>query len=195
MRSISVLLTNEIKFHAKNPVSVIQFLTNLHGVYHRAMPHPEILKIYLRPTTNQDIPELFHHQRDPEALRMAMVYPKDKESFTKHWHTILADRNIILRSIIVDSVLVGYITCFKMDQEDSIGYWISKENWGRGIATRALTMLLEELSIRPLFARVAETNTASIKVLQNCNFRITSFKMSSTEDPFPVCKEALLRLD
>ena len=53
-----------------------------------------------------------------------------------------------------------------------VGYWIGKEYWGRGIATRALSEFLNHVTARPLHARVAKHNRASIRVLEKCGFRI-----------------------
>ena len=58
--------------------------------------------------------------------------------------------------------------------EREVGYWIGKEYWGRGIATRALSESLDYLQTRPLYARVARHNVASIRVLHKCGFRISS---------------------
>jgi RimJ/RimL family protein N-acetyltransferase len=61
-----------------------------------------------------------------------------------------------------------------------VGYWIGKEFWGRGIATRALALFLAEVSERPLYASVATSNVGSIRVLEKCGFTI-----SQGEDPHP----------
>jgi RimJ/RimL family protein N-acetyltransferase len=54
--------------------------------------------------------------------------------------------------------------------EREVSYWIGKEYWGRGIATKALTLFLEELKVRPLYARAAKDNVASLRVLAKCGF-------------------------
>jgi RimJ/RimL family protein N-acetyltransferase len=51
-----------------------------------------------------------------------------------------------------------------------VGYWIGREFWGRGLATRALSAFLHEVEERPIYAGVAETNVASIRVLEKCGF-------------------------
>ena len=52
-----------------------------------------------------------------------------------------------------------------------MGYWIGREFWGRGVATRALWAFLHEVEERPIYAGVAETNIASIRVLEKCGFK------------------------
>jgi RimJ/RimL family protein N-acetyltransferase len=53
-----------------------------------------------------------------------------------------------------------------------VGYWVGREFWGRGIATRALAAFLDEVSERPIYAGVADTNLASIRVLEKCGFTV-----------------------
>ena len=52
-----------------------------------------------------------------------------------------------------------------------LGYWVGREWWGRGIATQALALFVDEVSIRPLYAHVAAHNVGSIRVLDKCGFR------------------------
>ena len=125
---------------------------------------------------------------------MAVVNPRDLESFGAHWARILGDVSVVARAILADGALVGSISCFEMDGRRSVGYWIAREHWGRGIATRALALLLEEVGVRPLHARVARTNVASIRVLERCGFAITGYQHAPADDRFPACEEALLVL-
>lgn len=53
-----------------------------------------------------------------------------------------------------------------------VSYWIGREFWGKGIATRALSELLGHVKMRPLYARAAKDNIASLRVLQKCGFTI-----------------------
>lgn len=53
-----------------------------------------------------------------------------------------------------------------------VSYWIGKEYWGKGIATRALSEFLSELTDRPLYARAAKDHLASLRVLEKCRFAI-----------------------
>ncbi|MCC6227813.1 MAG: GNAT family N-acetyltransferase [Phycisphaerales bacterium] len=152
------------------------------------------LPVHLRPITTADLPELFRFQSDPDGARMAAVIPRDSQSFLSHWEKILADPSIIARAITLDSVLVGQISCFSMDGLDSVGYWIASEHWGRGIATRALALLLHEVRKRPLHARAARHNVASIRVLQRCGFVLTGYQHSPATERFLECEEAVLVL-
>ena len=72
----------------------------------------------------------------------------------------------------------------------SSAYWIGREHWGQGHATRALTELVTEFPERPLYAHVAEHNTASMRVLAKCGFVVFG-EAQETGDPV---KDIVLRL-
>ncbi len=57
--------------------------------------------------------------------------------------------------------------------EREVGYWIGKEYWGKGSATKALAEFLSYVKIRPLYAHVAKHNAASLRVLQKCGFTVS----------------------
>jgi RimJ/RimL family protein N-acetyltransferase len=54
-----------------------------------------------------------------------------------------------------------------------VSYWLGKEYWGKGIATEALGLFLGIIEERPLYARAAKDNAASIRVLEKCGFVIS----------------------
>jgi RimJ/RimL family protein N-acetyltransferase len=151
--------------------------------------------VRLRDIVAADLPTLFRHQLDPDANRMCVANPRDAEAFSAHWAKILADPTGINKAVLLGEELVGRVTCFRTDDQTSVGYWIGKEHWGRGIATRALALLLELVPARPLHARAARTNVASIRVLERCGFVLTGYRMSPPHDLFPECEEALLVLE
>jgi RimJ/RimL family protein N-acetyltransferase len=51
-----------------------------------------------------------------------------------------------------------------------VSYWLDKAYWGRGIATSALSAFLLLIQERPVYARVATDNAASLRVLEKCGF-------------------------
>ena len=81
-----------------------------------------------------------------------------------------------------------------MDGEDHVGYWIDRAYWGKGIASRALHLLLREVAKRPLVATVATSNGASLRVLQKCGFVVERVRLSPATDRYPECEEAVLVL-
>lgn len=171
------------------------------------------MHVRLRPVTPDDLPLLFEFQLDPEANRMAVANPRSRDDFDTHWAHVLRNPGVTARAIVIDAhstehtdahsdapsphteTLVGTISCFPLDGLPSVGYWIARAHWGRGIATRALQLLLEEVTTRPLHARAARDNAASIRVLEHGGFRITGHHHAPATDRFPACEEALLVLD
>jgi RimJ/RimL family protein N-acetyltransferase len=128
------------------------------------------MEIVLRAVEEADLPVLFEHQRDPDANRMAAFPARERDAFVAHWRGILADDGVIARTILADGQVVGDILSWEDDGRMLLGYWIGREHWGRGIATRALAAFVEEVATRPLYAKVAVHNAGSIRVLEKCGF-------------------------
>ena len=57
-----------------------------------------------------------------------------------------------------------------------VTYWIGREFWGKGIATKALAVFLSSVKPRPLYARTAKDNIASLRVLEKCGFTIAGYE-------------------
>jgi RimJ/RimL family protein N-acetyltransferase len=125
----------------------------------------------LRDVVEADIAVFFEHERDPEANRMAAFPARDEEAFVAHWQRLLADDAPIKKTIVCDGVVAGNIGCWDGDGMKLVGYWIGREFWGKGLATRALAELLDEVvTVRPIHAHVAAHNVGSIRVLEKCGF-------------------------
>ena len=129
--------------------------------------------IILREVRESDLPIFFEHQLDPQANAMATFPSRDREAFDAHWAKIIADDSVILRTILYDGQVAGNIVCFGVSGEREVGYWISREYWGKGIATQALSAFLDVVETRPLYAHVASHNLGSIRVLEKCGFAVT----------------------
>jgi RimJ/RimL family protein N-acetyltransferase len=130
-------------------------------------------KINLRSVEQNDLPVFFEQQLDPDANRMAAFTakdPYDRKAFDEKWKKILSDETITIRTILFNGEVAGHVVCHSWFGDPEVSYWIGKEYWGNGIATRALALLLEELKDRPLYARVAKDNTGSVRVLEKCGF-------------------------
>lgn len=151
-------------------------------------------EVRIRPVASEDLPTLFEFQLDTESNQMAFTHPRSADDFDAHWSKILNDPSVVARAIVADASLAGCISCFTCDGTDSIGYWIGKQFWGRGIATRALTLLLEEVRSRPLHSRVAVSNIASIRVLENCGFHEVRREWSPATERYVECEEIVMGL-
>jgi RimJ/RimL family protein N-acetyltransferase len=150
--------------------------------------------VRLRPVLPGDLPRMFDMQLDPESNRVAVTNPRTREAFDAHWAKALADPGATARAILISETLVGTISCFPMDGEDHVGYWIDRAYWGMGIASRALYLLLQEVTKRPLVATAATSNGASLRVLQKCGFIVEKVRHSPATDRYPECEEAVLVL-
>lgn len=126
--------------------------------------------IHLRDVLESDLPIFYEQQLDPEATAMANFPSREREAFMAHWAKIMAGETNILKTIVCDGQVAGNIVSWEMDGQREVGYWLGKPFWGRGIATAALSALLEQVKIRPLYAYVFRSNVASLKVLQKCGF-------------------------
>jgi RimJ/RimL family protein N-acetyltransferase len=132
--------------------------------------------IVLRDVTDDDLPIFFEQQRDPDANYMAAFTsrdPNDRDAFMAHWARIRADETIITRTVLCDGQVAGSVASFEDFGQLEVTYWLGREFWGKGIATRALASLLAAQTTRPIHARVAKDNAASLRVLQKCGFVIT----------------------
>jgi len=141
-------------------------------------------EVRLRPVAEEDIPAFFEHQTDPEANRMAAFTvpdPTDREAFARRWRRILSDPGITTRTIVADGRVVGHVASFERDGSLEVTYWIDREHWGRGIATAALAEFLRIVETRPIHARAAKDNLASIRVLEKCGFVVTGEERAFAE--------------
>jgi RimJ/RimL family protein N-acetyltransferase len=129
-----------------------------------------ILRPKLRPVTDSDLPTFYLYQADEGAARMADFPIRSELDFYTHWHKIMVDPANILRTILYEGQVAGNMVSFIMEGRREVGYWLGREFWGRGIATAALKLFLEEITERPLYAFTAHSNPASVKVLQKCGF-------------------------
>ncbi|MGD9692834.1 MAG: GNAT family N-acetyltransferase [Phycisphaerales bacterium] len=152
------------------------------------------MRVSVRDITSDDLPTLFRYQSDPESNQLAAVRPRDEQSFNRLWANAFHDPSITARAILADDTLVGHISCFPLDGQPAIGYWIDRDYWGKGIASRALAIFLDLIPTRPLHARAARHNVASLRVLQKCGFVITGYQHSPATDRYLECEETLLVL-
>jgi len=132
-------------------------------------------EVRLRDVEPDDLPIFYEHQLDADATRMAAFPARDRAAFDAHWATnILGNPEALMQTILADGQVAGNIGCWRQDGLRLVGYWIGKDHWGKGVATRALAALLHRVTERPLHAHVAEHNVGSIRVLEKCGFRLES---------------------
>lgn len=131
--------------------------------------------VQLREVEKDDRPIFFEQQLDAEANHMAAFtskHPGDRDAFNAHWIKILGDSSIIIRTILYKGKVAGHVLKYEMSARPEVSYWLGKEFWGQGIATQALSLFLDELITRPIYARSAKDNLASMRVLEKCGFML-----------------------
>ena len=128
-------------------------------------------EVRLRNIEPNDLPIFYEQQRDGDATRMAAFPARDRAAFDAHWATnILGNPAAVMQTILLDGQVAGNIGSWRQDGVRLVGYWIGKEHWGKGVATRALAAFLHLVTERPLHAHVAKHNVGSIRVLEKCGF-------------------------
>ena len=134
-------------------------------------------EVILREVEDSDIAIFFEQQRDPEGFRMAgfsATDPTDRDAYMAMWAEIRSSPRTIMRTILFQGQVAGDVLSHEGEPgRPEAGYWLGKEFWGRGIATRALAAFLREMTQRPVYARAAKDNAASLRVLEKCGFTIT----------------------
>ncbi len=170
-----------------NPVAGVVYLE-------LALGRAADFRVRLRPVEPGDLPRMYELQLDPESNRMAATIPRTREAFDSHWVKVLDDAATAARAILVGETLVGVVSCFPRNGQDHVGYWIDRAYWGRGIASRALDLLLQEVIKRPLVATAATSNGASLRILQKCGFVVEQIHLAPADERHPECEEAVLVL-
>ena len=142
----------------------------------RSAPSPLKGDVLLRDVTEGDLPTFFEQQLDSDANRMAAFTrkdPADRDAFDAHWTKIMGDDTITIKTILFEGHVAGHVATFQMFGKPEVTYWIGREYWGKGLATKALSEFLGHVNARPLYARVSKDNVASIRVLEKCGFTVS----------------------
>lgn len=135
------------------------------------------MTIEVRDAKLSDVPAFYVMHADPEANRRGAFVPRKKSDFFKHWTKVIRNRLILKKTVLHNGKVAGYVVSFYRTgtgkpKRREIGYWIAREYWGKGLASEGLRLLLEDHNTRPLYARVAKTNPASLRVAEKCGFKI-----------------------
>jgi RimJ/RimL family protein N-acetyltransferase len=144
--------------------------------------------VALRPVADSDLDAIFEQMRDPVSVLMAAFTtedPNDRAAFESHMVKIMTSPDVTLRAITCDDRLVGTIGRFVLEGVMEVTYWLDRLSWGKGIASRALELLLEDVAVRPIRARVASDNIGSLRVLQKVGFQTVG-----TEESYAPARDA-----
>jgi RimJ/RimL family protein N-acetyltransferase len=156
------------------------------------------MNVSLRPLEDRDLDAIYQHVTDPESIRMAAFTAEDqtdRKAFLDRMSRVRADTSASNRVIDVDGTIAGTIASFRMDDRLEVTYWVDRTQWGKGIATAALRLLLGETAERPVYARAASDNVASLRVLEKAGFRRVGGDRGFAPGRGEEIEETILRLD
>lgn len=138
------------------------------------------LNIVLREVEDADLHAFYSYLQDPQAQAMASSSVEDgtdPQAFDAYWARLRRSPTAVVRTIAraedPEHGVVGHIERFDDEERPYVRYWVDRELWGRGIATAALRMFLDDVvTERPLFARQTRSNEASLVVLKRNGFKL-----------------------
>lgn len=133
----------------------------------------------LRNFTAADKPQLITYLNETNVTRFLssrIPYPYTEDDAI--WWIEQGSKNGIIRAIEVDGECVGCIGAepgqFEYAYSAEVGYWLAEPFWGKGYASKALALLIDEVKntneIVRLHASVFAGNEVSCKVLEKCGF-------------------------
>ena len=154
--------------------------------------------VVLRLVNESDLDAIFEQMRDPVSVRMAAFTtedPNDRAAFDAHMSKIMTSPDVTVRAVTCDERLVGTIGRFVLEGVTEVTYWLDRSYWGKGIATSALQLLLEDVPVRPVRARVASDNVGSLRVLQKVGFQTVGTEVSYAPAREAEIEETIPRID
>ena len=156
------------------------------------------MNVTLRPLEDRDLDAIYEQATDPESIRMAAFtseHQTDRRAFLDRMARLRADTSVSNRVIDVDGALAGTIASFRIDDQLEVTYWVDRAQWGKGIATAALQLLLAETAERPVYARAASDNVGSLRVLEKAGFRRIGVDRGYANGRGEEIEETIMRLD
>jgi RimJ/RimL family protein N-acetyltransferase len=156
------------------------------------------VNVSLRPIEDRDLDTIYQQVTDPESIRMAAFTAQDqtdRRAFLNRMSRLRADTSVWNRVIDVDGAVAGTIGSFRIDDRREVTYWVDRTQWGKGIASAALQILLAEIAERPMYARAASDNAGSLRVLEKAGFRRVGVNRGFAPGRGEEIEETTLRLD
>lgn len=142
-----------------------------------------ILGARLRPWRFSDAATLAQQANDKsiwQNLRDTFPHPYTAQDAEFFLSLVADDQRDLYLAIELAGVAVGSIGVhFKTDvrrRSAEVGYWLAREQWGRGLATAATKAVsdyvLANFDICRLYAVVFDTNNASARVLEKAGYEL-----------------------
>lgn len=149
---------------------------------------PKLIKsktISLRSIKESDAPSIYKNFYNPEILKWMLFQPpksfsiKDQKEWIKKNLLKVKEHRAYIFGINFEknNEIIGVISLEKFNWKNKnaqIGYWLSKEYWGKGIIPEAvktiLTFAFKKLKLHRVYGAVFAENLKSQKVLEKCGF-------------------------
>ena len=154
--------------------------------------------VALRCLADSDGDRIFEMMKEAEAVEMAAFTvddPHDRVAFDAWIARLASNPEFFFRVVTLDGRFVGTVGSFVVEGDTEVTYWIERSAWGRGVATNALQLLLAEVTVRPIHARVAYDNAGSLRVLEKVGFRRVGMERSFAAGRGEDIQEVILRKD
>lgn len=138
--------------------------------------------LLLRPPQLGDARQLYSYAANPLASRWLAWAPHRDEGESVRF--MLASREAwqgeecLPWVILANGLVVGMIEVKLKGRNAGIGYVIAPAEWGKGVASRALSLVSEALfrhtSVNAIWALCVTENLASARVLEKCGYQCES---------------------
>jgi ribosomal-protein-alanine N-acetyltransferase len=142
----------------------------------------------LREFRQDDIPHLVKHASNYNVARyLTSKFPYPYRIEDAIWWINSGSKNGIHKAVEHNGECIGGIGIINGEGEHiyaaHIGYWLGELHWGKGIATKALSIMTEEVfaknNIVRLEALVFSPNKASMRVLEKCEYKFEGIKVKA----------------
>lgn len=136
--------------------------------------------IELRDFTPSDTDALVRILNDDEVVRyLSTKIPSPYTAKDADWWINEGSKNGLIKAIACDRQLIGCIGVVPGEHEyhrsGEIGYWLDRAYWQRGLMSKAIVLITDEVfattSMNRIFGTVFSDNLASQKLLEKCGFR------------------------
>lgn len=157
-------------------------LCTLLGAMPTQQPTLETARLYLRPLSEHDAPDIFEMTSDPEVAKMTAMFVLHQclEDTCKYIEMLQKGFQIKKSSMwaVVSKEsgkvigLAGFVYDNPEHAKAEIGYALARSHWNCGYATEATQEIIrygfEQMNLCRIQATVHEQNVGSIRVLEKC---------------------------
>jgi ribosomal-protein-alanine N-acetyltransferase len=143
-------------------------------------------RLIIRPLSESDAPDIYKNVKEYDIAKWAIniphPYPKDGAiKFIKQTKELMKKGLSYELAIQIESTkeVLGVISLMKVDRRHKnaeLGYWVGKKFWNRGIATEAVSRVMEfgfqMLNLERIYAKCFHNNEASRKVMEKVGMKL-----------------------